>query len=61
MTGRKIIDYKLISLGDDRENEIADSVLYAIQQGWQPFGGACAYNSINNNNHLWQAMVKYEE
>jgi hypothetical protein len=53
---RKIIDYMLIESKDTGHWEFGQYVLRMMEDQWQPLGGI----AINNENYIYQVMVKYD-
>jgi hypothetical protein len=62
MSDKKIIDYMIFSfLHCEIDEWNIKNIKHLIREGWQPLGGLCAANTVNNNNSLYQVMVKYED
>lgn len=60
MNERKIVEYRIVKPTDSYGNIDDDRIVKMLSDGWQPLGGLCAYNTANNNNSLYQVMVKYD-
>ncbi len=58
---KKIIDYMIFEPADRYGNVRYEGIKQLMDEGWQPLGGLCACCTVNNNNNLYQVMVKYEK